>query len=272
MYLLDTCVLSETRKKRPDPKVIDWLSRQDPNLLFLSAISIGEIRNGIASLGQTRKARELSGWLTELEKAFAPRILSVNLTVAECWGETMAAAAKALHPDALLLVHPECNPQISAMADYVGATSGIITYAKKSDAAEFIIGTEISIVMQLQLACPEKRFYPISTRLMLSCAICIPSSCIFAARESISSFHSCLGTPFSVNSTKCCCSFFNQVIEASSGMSSSISEILQSLLPITVSFSLFKSHICMYNGRARINLSELTLSRFTILSTERCTQ
>ena len=94
MYLLDTCVLSETRKKRPDPKVIDWLSRQDPNLLFLSAISIGEIRNGIASLGQTRKARELSGWLTELEKAFAPRILSVNLTVAECWGETLAAAAK----------------------------------------------------------------------------------------------------------------------------------------------------------------------------------
>lgn len=77
-----------------------------------------------------------------------------------------AAAAKALHPDALLLVHPECNPQISAMADYVGATSGIITYAKKSDAAEFIIGTEISIVMQLQLACPEKRFYPISTRLI----------------------------------------------------------------------------------------------------------
>ena len=94
MYLLDTCVLSETRKKRPDPKVMDWLARQDPNLLFLSAISIGEIRNGIASLGPTKKARELAAWLTDLEKAFAPRILSVNLAVAECWGETMAAAAK----------------------------------------------------------------------------------------------------------------------------------------------------------------------------------
>ena len=95
MYLLDTCVLSETRKKKPDPKVMDWLSRQDPNLLFLSAVSIGEIRSGIASLGLTKKARELSAWLTDLEKAFASRILSVNLTVAECWGETMAAAAKA---------------------------------------------------------------------------------------------------------------------------------------------------------------------------------
>lgn len=98
MYLLDTCVLSETRKKKPDPKVMDWLSRQDPNLLFLSAVSIGEIRSGIASLGLTKKARELSAWLTDLEKAFASRILSVNLTVAECWGETMAAAAKAGFP------------------------------------------------------------------------------------------------------------------------------------------------------------------------------
>ena len=94
MYLLDTCVLSETRKKRPDPNVMDWLARQDPNLLCLSTISIGEIRHGIESLGPTKKARELSAWLTDLEKAFAPRILSVNLAVAECWGETMAAAAK----------------------------------------------------------------------------------------------------------------------------------------------------------------------------------
>ncbi len=77
-----------------------------------------------------------------------------------------AERAKALHPAAKLLVHPECSPAISAMADYVGATSGILAFAKKSDAEEFIIGTEVSIVMQLQLACPEKRFYPISTRLI----------------------------------------------------------------------------------------------------------
>ena len=83
-------------------------------------------------------------------------------------GITLAEAerARAQHPNTKMLVHPECKPQISAMADYVGATSGIIAYAKQSDAAEFIIGTEISIVMYLQLACPEKRFYPISTRLI----------------------------------------------------------------------------------------------------------
>ncbi len=77
-----------------------------------------------------------------------------------------AQAAKLAHPDALLLVHPECKKEISAMADYVGATSGIMQYAKESNAKEFIIGTEISITAQLALACPEKRFYPIASRLI----------------------------------------------------------------------------------------------------------
>ncbi|HOA34141.1 MAG TPA: quinolinate synthase NadA, partial [Clostridiales bacterium] len=62
--------------------------------------------------------------------------------------------AKAAHPDALLLVHPECIPEVVAMADYVGSTSGIMEYAKKSDAKEFIIGTEMSITEHLQYECP----------------------------------------------------------------------------------------------------------------------
>lgn len=66
------------------------------------------------------------------------------------------------HPDALVLVHPECLPGVTAMADYVGSTTGIMDYAKKSDAKEFIIGTENSIVQHLQFACPEKTFHPLS--------------------------------------------------------------------------------------------------------------
>lgn len=93
MYLLDTCILSETRCKRPNRKVIDWLSRQDPNTLFISAISIGELKNGICALGRTKKAQELSKWLAAIETGYSSRILSVNATVAECWGETMAEAA-----------------------------------------------------------------------------------------------------------------------------------------------------------------------------------
>lgn len=73
-----------------------------------------------------------------------------------------AERAKAAHPDALLLVHPECLPEVSEKADYVGSTTGIIDYARKSEAKEFIIGTENSILQHLQYECPDKKFYPLS--------------------------------------------------------------------------------------------------------------
>ncbi|MGN1013858.1 MAG: quinolinate synthase NadA [Butyricicoccus sp.] len=74
--------------------------------------------------------------------------------------------AKELHPDALLLVHPECQPEVAEAADYVGSTTGIMNFAKNSDAKEFIIGTEISIAELLQYDCPDKKFYPLSKELI----------------------------------------------------------------------------------------------------------
>ena len=70
--------------------------------------------------------------------------------------------ARGAHPEAKLLVHPECLPEVSAMADYIGSTTGIMKYAKESNAKEFIIGTENSIVQHLQYECPDKKFYPLS--------------------------------------------------------------------------------------------------------------
>ena len=70
--------------------------------------------------------------------------------------------ARALHPQASLLVHPECLPEVSAAADYVGSTTGIMNFAKASKENEFIIGTENSIVQHLQFLCPDKKFYPLS--------------------------------------------------------------------------------------------------------------
>lgn len=78
------------------------------------------------------------------------------------------SAAKAMHPSALFLVHPECTPDVTAMADYVGSTAGIMDYAKSSDVKEFIIGTENSIVTHLQFECPDKKFYPVSKNLICS--------------------------------------------------------------------------------------------------------
>ena len=74
--------------------------------------------------------------------------------------------AKKLHPEALVLVHPECIPDVTAMADYAGSTSGIMDFAKNSDCKEFIIGTEISIVEHLMFECPDKKFYPLSHKIV----------------------------------------------------------------------------------------------------------
>ena len=74
--------------------------------------------------------------------------------------------AKLAHPDALMLVHPECVPAVVDAADFVGSTSAIIDFAKQSDAHSFIIGTEISIAEHLQYACPDKEFYPLSKKLI----------------------------------------------------------------------------------------------------------
>ncbi|MDE5792635.1 MAG: quinolinate synthase NadA [Oscillospiraceae bacterium] len=73
---------------------------------------------------------------------------------------------KALHPEALVLVHPECVPEVVEQADFVGSTSAIMDYAKNSDAEEFIIGTEISIAEHLQYDCPDKLFYPLTKELI----------------------------------------------------------------------------------------------------------
>lgn len=67
-----------------------------------------------------------------------------------------------LHPDAKLLVHPECIKEVSENADYTGSTTGIMSYVQNSSADEFIIGTENSIVQHLQFEYPEKKFYPLS--------------------------------------------------------------------------------------------------------------
>ena len=74
--------------------------------------------------------------------------------------------AKEKYPNAQFLVHPECRKEVVELADYIGSTTGIMDYAKKSDHKEFIIGTENSIVQHLQFECPDKKFYALSKDLV----------------------------------------------------------------------------------------------------------
>ncbi len=65
------------------------------------------------------------------------------------------------HPQAKVMAHPECNPDVLEMADCVSSTAGMLKYAKASPATEFIVATEVGIVHQLEFDNPEKDFYPI---------------------------------------------------------------------------------------------------------------
>ena len=98
------------------------------------------------------------------EKTF--KLLSGGCPIHACVTTDDVRKARELYPDAELLVHPECTPDVAAMADYIGSTSGIMNYAIKSDKKEFIIGTEISIAEHLQYMCPDKKFHYLSLKLI----------------------------------------------------------------------------------------------------------
>ena len=80
----------------------------------------------------------------------------------DCITAPDAAEAKSRHPDAKLLVHPECRAEVIELADFVGSTAEIIREAAESDAREFIIGTEIGVTDRLRAMTPGKSFFPIT--------------------------------------------------------------------------------------------------------------
>lgn len=87
-YLLDTNVVSEIRKPQPNPGVVAFLDSQVSSSMFASALTLGEIRRGIAKRRRTNAAAAdaLEIWIDEWEKSYADRILSVDGSVARMWG------------------------------------------------------------------------------------------------------------------------------------------------------------------------------------------
>ena len=87
-YLLDTNVLSETRKREPMPSVAEWIAATPPARLHVSVLTLGEIQQGIERIrakGDRHQAAALEGWLRELEAGFDDRVLPVTLPVASAW-------------------------------------------------------------------------------------------------------------------------------------------------------------------------------------------
>lgn len=93
-YLLDTNVLSETRKRQPAAGLTEWIAATPPERLHVSVLTLGEIEQGIARIrgrGDQQQAAALERWLREVELGFADRILPVTLPVASAWGRQQHA-------------------------------------------------------------------------------------------------------------------------------------------------------------------------------------
>jgi predicted nucleic acid-binding protein len=88
-YLLDTNVISETRRTRPDSGVTAFLAAADPAGLFLSVLTLGELRKGVAARRRTDPvaADQLGAWVDTIETTFADRVLPIGAATARIWGE-----------------------------------------------------------------------------------------------------------------------------------------------------------------------------------------
>lgn len=93
-YLVDTCVISEIVKPCPNKLLIEWLEDTPSDQLYLSALTIGEIRKGISKLPGSKKKSKLAEWLHTLIRDYKDKILSVDLRVAENWGDIQGSAEK----------------------------------------------------------------------------------------------------------------------------------------------------------------------------------
>lgn len=117
-FLLDTNVVSELMKRRPDPRVVSWVDATAEEMLYLSVISIGEVRKGIDLLPDTAPRRAaLQVWLDrDVRLRFATRILVFDDAIAERWGQLEAVARRRR------LTLPTVDAQLAATAMHHGLT------------------------------------------------------------------------------------------------------------------------------------------------------
>lgn len=116
-YLLDTNVVSELVKARPDEHVVAWIRATDEADLYLSVLTFAEIRYGIEKLAQSARRERLRRWMeTELADRFEDRILEFDRDIAELWGVIMARAA------GISVRLPVMDTLLAATAEHHGMT------------------------------------------------------------------------------------------------------------------------------------------------------
>ncbi len=90
-YLLDTNVISEPRKKAPEARVLRWLQENSQDKLFISVLTIGEIRKGVELLESQKKKAKINSWLEkDLLEIFEDRVVDIDSNITNAWGKIMA--------------------------------------------------------------------------------------------------------------------------------------------------------------------------------------
>ncbi|MBN4055236.1 type II toxin-antitoxin system VapC family toxin [bacterium AH-315-K03] len=96
-YLVDTCALSELVSSRPNERVVSWFDAAPQEGLYLSALSLGEIRKGVEKMPSGRRRNQVLSWLEhELPGWFENRVLPIDHHVADEWGRLLSRAGRTL--------------------------------------------------------------------------------------------------------------------------------------------------------------------------------
>jgi predicted nucleic acid-binding protein len=133
-FLLDTNCISELIRSRPEPRVVDWLRAADESLLYLSVLTLGEIRMGAASLPQSKRRTQLETWLElDLRVRFSGKILGIDGAIADRWGLLTAQAKRTGRPlaaiDGLLAataLHHNLTMVSRDVSDFAGAQVAVV--------------------------------------------------------------------------------------------------------------------------------------------------
>ena len=94
-YLLDTCLISELAKSKPDKKVVDWVLSENETNFYVSVLTFGELQKGVEKLPESKKKEELRIWIEdELKDRFQNRIIGIDMRVSILWGKIQCFAEK----------------------------------------------------------------------------------------------------------------------------------------------------------------------------------
>ena len=162
--------LRRLRKNHPDAKVVSYVNtnadiKAESDICCTSANAVKVVKNISAKRIIFTPDKNLAAYCQRFtDKEIIP--WNGYCYVHERITEKEVRLAKEKFPDALLLVHPECNPSVIELADEVLSTSGMLNFAKKSDKKRFLIGTEEGLIYRLKKENPGKKFYAAGTAKM----------------------------------------------------------------------------------------------------------